>query len=74
MSIFARLDFISEHKHYELASAAHDTIEFRDGSVLAGDLVSVNGMQVLIRIGGNAETFDRNHVKRILLTERDPVN
>jgi hypothetical protein len=42
--------------------------------VLSGDLVSVNGMQVLIRIGGNAQTFDRNQVKRILLTERDPVN
>ena len=59
---------------YELGSAAHDTIELRDGSVLSGDLVSVNGMQVLIRIGGNAQTFDRNQVKRILLTERDPVN
>jgi PEGA domain-containing protein len=59
---------------YELGSEAHDTIELRDGSVLAGDLVAVNGMQVLIRIGGNAQTFDRNQVKRILLTERDPVN
>lgn len=59
---------------YELGSAAHDTIELRDGSVLSGDLVSVNGMQVLIRIGENAQTFDRNQVKRILLTERDPVN
>ena len=26
---------------YELGSAAHDTIELRDGSVLTGDLVSV---------------------------------
>jgi len=58
----------------ELGSAAHDTIELRDGSVLAGDLVSVKGIQVLIRNGGNAQTFDRNQVKRILLTERDPVN
>ncbi|MGO9087101.1 MAG: PEGA domain-containing protein [Candidatus Sulfotelmatobacter sp.] len=59
---------------YELGSAAHDTIELRDGSVLSGDLVSVNGMQVLVRIGGSAQTFDRNQVKRILLTERDPTN
>jgi len=59
---------------YELGSAAHDTIELRDGSVLSGDLVSVNGVQVIVRIGGNAQTFDRNQVKRILLTERDPVN
>jgi hypothetical protein len=59
---------------YELGSAAHDTIELRDGSVLSGDLVSVSGMQIVVRIGGNAQTFDRNQVKRILLTERDPVN
>ena len=55
---------------YELGSAAHDTIELRDGSVLTGDLVSVSGMQVEVRIGGNAQSFDRNQVKRILLTER----
>lgn len=59
---------------YELGSAAHDTVELRDGSVLSGDLVSVNGMQVQVRIGGNIQTFDRNQVKRILLTERDPAN
>jgi hypothetical protein len=59
---------------YELGSAAHDTIELRDGSVLSGDLVSVNGMQVQVRIGGNTQAFDRNQVKRILLTERDPAN
>ena len=57
---------------YELGSAAHDTIELRDGSVLSGDLVSVVGMQVQVRIGGNTQTFDRNQVKRILLTEREP--
>ena len=35
---------------YELGSAAHDTIELRDGSVLTGDLVSISGMQVQVRI------------------------
>jgi hypothetical protein len=59
---------------YELGSAAHDTIELRDGSVLSGDLISINGMQVQVRIGGNTQAFDRNQVKRILLTERDPVS
>jgi hypothetical protein len=59
---------------YELGSAAHDTIELRDGSVLSGDLISINGMQVQVRIGGNTHAFDRNQVKRILLTERDPVS
>jgi PEGA domain len=59
---------------YELGASTHDTIELRDGSVLSGDLVSVNGMQVVVSVGGNAQTFDRNQVKRILLTERDPAN
>ncbi len=59
---------------YELGSAAHDTIELRDGSVLSCDLVSVSGMQVQVRIGGNTQTFDRNLVKRIFLTERDPAD
>jgi hypothetical protein len=59
---------------YELGSAVHDTIELRDDSVLSGDLVSVTGMQIQVRVGGNMQTFDRNQVKRILLTERDPAN
>jgi PEGA domain len=59
---------------YELGSAVHDTIELRDGSVLSGDLVSVNGTQVQVRIGGNTQSFERNQVKRILLTEREPAS
>jgi PEGA domain len=59
---------------YELGSAAHDTIELRDGSVLEGDLVSVNGMRIEVRIGGNTQNFDRNQVKRILLTQRVPMS
>jgi hypothetical protein len=59
---------------YELGSAAHDTIELRDGSVLEGDLVSVSGMEVQVRIGGNTQSFDRNQVKRILLTQRTPAS
>ena len=59
---------------YELGAAAHDTIELRDGSVLTGDLISVSGMQIQVRIGGNLQSFDRNQVKRILLTERESVS
>jgi len=59
---------------YELGSAARDTIELRDGSVLEGDLVSISGMQIEVRIGGNTQTFDRNQVKRISLTQRAPVS
>jgi hypothetical protein len=63
----------AEVSAYELGSPAHDTIELRDGSVLSGDLVSISGVQVQVRIGGNTQTFARNQRKRILLTERDPV-
>lgn len=59
---------------YELGSAAHCTVELRDGSVLEGDLVSVNGMHLEIRIGGSTQSFDRNQVKRILLTQRAPAS
>ncbi len=56
---------------YELGTSAHDTVELRDGSILSGDLESVSGSQVVIRIGGSVQQLNRNQVKRILLTERD---
>jgi hypothetical protein len=57
---------------YELGNSAHDTIELRDGTVLSGDLVAVSGMEIRVRVAGEVQTLDRNKVKRILLTERDP--
>jgi hypothetical protein len=59
---------------YELGAAALDTIELRDGSVLSGDLLSISGMQVQVRIGGNVQTLDRNQIIRILLAEREPLS
>ena len=56
---------------YELGTSAKDTIELRDGSVLSGDLLAIDGMEVRVRIAGAVQTFDRNQVKRILLTERE---
>jgi PEGA domain-containing protein len=56
---------------FELGTSAHDTIELRDGSVLTGDLVSVSGMEVVIKVGGSEQRLNRNQVKRILLVERD---
>lgn len=57
---------------YELGSSAHDTLELRDGTVLTVDLESVSATNVTVRIAGNLQTFDRNQVKRILLTQREP--
>lgn len=57
---------------FELGTSAHDTVELRDGSVLSCDLISVSGMDVVIRVGGSEQKLDRNQVKRILLTQRQP--
>ena len=59
---------------YELGTSTHDTFELRDGTVLTGDLVSVSGMEVQVRVAGALQTLDRNRVKRILLTEREPAS
>ena len=56
---------------YELGSAQLDTIELRDGSVLNGDLDSISGMDVVVRIGAALQHINRNEVKRILLVQRE---
>jgi hypothetical protein len=56
---------------FELGTSAHDTAELRDGSVLTGDLVSVSGMEIIFKVGGTDQRMPRNHVKRILLVERE---
>jgi hypothetical protein len=55
---------------FDLGTSAHDTIELRDGSVLSGDLVSISGMEVVIKVGGTDQRLDRNQVKRILMVQR----
>ena len=56
---------------YELGTLAHDTIELRDGTVLNGDVESVTGTDVVVRVGGTLQHLNRNQVKRILLVERE---
>ena len=56
---------------YELGAASFDSIELRDGTVLNGDLVSISGMDVEVRVGGTIQHIDRNKVKRIMMTQRD---
>ena len=57
---------------YELGAARYDTIVLRDGSVLNGDLDSISGMDVVVRIGGSLQHFNRNQIKQIVLVERKP--
>jgi hypothetical protein len=56
---------------FELGSSAFDSIEMRDGSVLNGDLVSISGMDVEIRVAGSIQHIDRNKIKRVMLVQRD---
>ncbi len=56
---------------YELGASVFDSIELRDGSVLNGDLVSISGMDVEIRVGGSIQHIDRNKIKRIMLVQRE---
>ncbi|HEX4006107.1 MAG TPA: PEGA domain-containing protein [Acidobacteriaceae bacterium] len=56
---------------YELGTSAHDTIELRDGTVISGDLLSVSATDIVVRVGGNPQSFSRNQVRRILLAQRD---
>jgi hypothetical protein len=57
---------------FELGALAHDTVELRDGSVLVGDVESMSATEVIMRVGGVLQHVERNRVKRMLLTERDP--
>lgn len=55
---------------FELGTSAHDTVELRDGSVLSGDVVSLSGMEVVVKVAGSDQRLDRNQVKRILFVQR----
>jgi hypothetical protein len=35
-------------------------------------VISISATQIEVRIGGNVQSLERNQVKRILFTERDP--
>jgi hypothetical protein len=59
--------------NFQLAVSQFDTIELRDGTILNGELDSIQGMDVVVRIGDTIQRIDRNKVKRILLTERAPL-
>jgi hypothetical protein len=57
--------------NFELRAESSDSIELRDGSVLNGDLISISGMDVEIRVGGTIQHLDRNKIKRVMLIQRD---
>jgi hypothetical protein len=54
----------------ELGGLSRDTVELRDGSVVLGDVISMSMTQVMLRVDGKDQTYDRNQVKRLILVER----
>lgn len=57
----------------ELGGLSRDTVELRDGSVVLCDVISVSMTQVVIRVEGKDQTYDRNQVKKITLVERQVI-
>jgi hypothetical protein len=55
---------------FELGGVSHDTIELRDGTIIEGDVESVDARTVVVEVGGRPQSFERNQVKRISLVQR----
>ena len=58
----------------ELGTAAQDTLELRDGSIVVGDLIKVDTDNITIQVAGQDQVIARNRVNRILLVPRLPVS
>ena len=58
---------------FELGGLSHDNIELRGGTVLQGDVLSMNMTSVVMRVDGREQTFNRNLVQKIILVERENV-
>jgi hypothetical protein len=54
----------------ELGGLSRDTVELRDGSVLLGDVLSMSLASVVVSVDGKEQTLERNHVKKMMLVER----
>jgi hypothetical protein len=57
----------------ELGGLSRDAVELRDGTVVLCDVVSVSMTQVVLRVDGKEQTYDRNQVKKITLVERQVI-
>ena len=53
-----------------MGGVSHDTVELRDGTVIEGDVESLDARNVTVEVGGKAQSLDRNQVKRISLVQR----
>jgi len=56
---------------FDLSPLSSDLLELRDGTVLAGDLVSMDATTIVFRARGAVGSYDRRMVKKILLAARE---
>ena len=56
---------------FELGGISQDNVELRDGTILKGDVLSVNMTSVQLRVDGKDQTYDRNQVRKIMLVQRE---
>lgn len=56
---------------FDLGASSYDTVELRDGAVLSGDVVSISGMDVEMRVAGALQHINRNQIKRVIFVQRD---
>jgi hypothetical protein len=54
----------------ELGGLSTDTVELRDGTIALGDIMSMSMTQVMLRVDGKDQKYDRSQVKKIMLVER----
>jgi hypothetical protein len=59
--------------NFVLSSLAQDTVVLRDGTVVMGDVTSVNMTSVTVRLKGKLRSFNRNQVARLIFVERKPA-
>jgi len=55
---------------FELGGLSRDTIELRDGTTILGDVMSLSLTELMVRVDGKDQKYERNQVKKMILVER----
>jgi hypothetical protein len=58
---------------FELGGLSRDNVELHNGTVLQGDVLSLNMTSIVVRVDGKDQTYDRNQVEKIILVQRQAV-
>ena len=58
---------------FELGGLSKDTVELRNGTILLCDVVSMSMTEIVVRVEGQTQTYDRNQVKKLILVERESI-